>query len=82
MRKALSILLILLLSCVPPKAQREPYQETAVEAVQSWAYNHSATIWDVPDSLWSRLEAQAELMGMTVDSLACQIAPHECERED
>ena len=36
---------------------------TPLDDCRTWAYNHYATVYDVPDSLWNRLDSA------TIDSL-------------
>ena len=44
-----------------------PKLPTAWDNCKNFAYNHYCTVWEVPDSLWVRLEQQALHEGVTVE---------------
>ena len=58
---------------------------TAYDDCRSYAYNESTTVWNVPDALWERLEAQARKEGYTDGTeLVCAKQPwcYECQPEN
>lgn len=54
-------------------------ETTAWDDCRSFAYNHSCTVWDVPDSLWVRLEQQALREGQSAEEFVCQRIPRDEE---
>ncbi len=54
---------------------------TAWDDCRSYAYNHGDTVFGVPDSLWTRLEEQAQREGQSAEEFICQRQPWSCEEE-